>query len=264
MRLDGATALVTGAGSGLGAATAAELARGGARVVLLDLHADAAARSLGALPAGPAGAAAHVALAGDVTSEEDVAAAVGAAGSVPGSPLRAVVHCAGVGTPGKVLGRRGPLPLADFERVLRVNVAGTFNVLRLAAAAMAGSEPVGPDGEERGVVVLTASVAAFDGQVGQPAYAASKAAVAGLVLPAARELAASRIRVLAVAPGVFATPMVAGLPEEAVADLEAGVPHPGRLGRPEEFAALARHLLENPYLNGEVVRLDGALRMPPA
>lgn len=262
MRLRGTTALVTGAGSGLGAASALELARAGARVVLLDLDADAAARTLADLPAGPAGTT-PVALGGDVTAEADVAAAVEAAGASPGAPLRSVVHCAGVGTPGRVLGRRGPLPLADFERVLHVNVVGTFNVLRLAAAAMAASEPAGPEGEERGVVVVTASVAAFDGQVGQPAYAASKAAVAGLVLPAARELAASAVRVVAIAPGVFATPMVAGLPGEAVADLAAHVPHPGRLGRPEEFAALARHVVENPYLNGEVLRLDGALRMPP-
>ncbi|WP_298988584.1 SDR family NAD(P)-dependent oxidoreductase [uncultured Pseudokineococcus sp.] len=262
MQLEGTTALVTGAGSGLGAAAALELARAGARVVLLDRDADAAARTAGALPAPAAGA--HAALGGDVTSEADVRAAVEAAGAIPGAALRAVVHCAGVGTPGKVLGRRGPLPLEAFEQVVRVNLVGTFNVLRLASAAMAASEPAGPDGEERGVVVLTASVAAFDGQVGQPAYAASKAGVAGLVLPAARELAAHRVRVLAVAPGVFRTPMVAGLPDEAVADLEAGVPHPGRLGRPEEFAALARHAVENAYLNGEVVRLDGALRMPPA
>ncbi|MEJ5945466.1 SDR family NAD(P)-dependent oxidoreductase [Pseudokineococcus basanitobsidens] len=260
MRLEGTTVLVTGAGSGLGAATAVEMAGAGARLVLLDRDGDAAAAVLGRCGS----AAGSTSLAADVTSEGDVAAAVDAATAAGGAPLRAVVHCAGVATAGRLLGRRGPLPLDEARRVLDVNVVGTLNVLRLAAEAMAGSEPAAPDGEERGVVVLTASVAAYDGQVGQPVYAASKAAVAGLVLPAARELAAHRVRVVGIAPGVFATPMVAALPEEATRALGAGVPHPARLGRPEEYAALARHLVENPYLNGEVVRLDGSLRMPPA
>jgi NAD(P)-dependent dehydrogenase (short-subunit alcohol dehydrogenase family) len=187
-----------------------------------------------------------------VTAALDAAAGLGT--------LRVVVNCAGVATPGKVLGRGGVLALDAFERVVRVNLVGTFNVLRLAAARIATAEPLG---EERGVIVCTASVAAFEGQIGQAAYAASKAGVAGMTLPIARELATSLIRVVSVAPGLFATPMLAGLPQEAQDSLGRQVPHPSRLGRPEEFAALVEHIVTNPMLNGETVRLDGAIRMAP-
>jgi NAD(P)-dependent dehydrogenase (short-subunit alcohol dehydrogenase family) len=171
-----------------------------------------------------------------------------------------VVNCAGVGTAGRVVGRQGPMPLAQFETVVRVNLVGTFNVIRLTAAAMAGSEPVG---EERGVIVNTASVAAFDGQIGQAAYSASKGGVVGMTLPIARELASSKIRVMTIAPGLFDTPMLAGLPQEARDSLGAQVPHPARLGSPSEYGALVRHIVANPMLNGEVIRLDGAIRMAP-
>jgi NAD(P)-dependent dehydrogenase (short-subunit alcohol dehydrogenase family) len=174
--------------------------------------------------------------------------------------LCVVVNCAGVATPGRVVGRSGVLPLEAFERVVRVNLVGTFNVLRLAAARIAATEPIG---EERGVIVCTASVAAFEGQVGQAAYAASKAGVAGMTLPIARELAGSLIRVMSIAPGLFATPMLAGLPQEAQDSLGRQVPHPSRLGRPEEYAALVEHIVANPMLNGETIRLDGAIRMAP-
>jgi NAD(P)-dependent dehydrogenase (short-subunit alcohol dehydrogenase family) len=203
----------------------------------------------------------------DVTEEGDVQAAIDAATAL--GTLRIAVNCAGVATPGKILGRDGVLPLADFERVVRINLFGTFNVLRLAAAAMAENEPdaggtgAGTGTPERGVIINTASVAAFDGQIGQPAYAASKGAVAALTLPAARELARQLIRVMTIAPGIFDTPMMASLPEAARASLGAQVPHPSRLGRPEEYAALVRHIVENPMLNGETIRLDGAIRMQP-
>jgi NAD(P)-dependent dehydrogenase (short-subunit alcohol dehydrogenase family) len=176
------------------------------------------------------------------------------------APLRIVVNCAGIGTPGKTLGRDGPLPLSTFERVLRVNLLGTFNVIRLAARAIAATEPV--DGE-RGVIVSTASVAAFDGQIGQAAYSASKGGVVGMTLPIARELASHLIRVMTIAPGTFDTPMLAGLPEAARESLGSQVPHPSRLGKPSEYAALVRHIVENPMLNGETIRLDGAIRMAP-
>src|SRR6185312_5125781 len=169
-------------------------------------------------------------------------------------------NCAGIATPGKVLGRDGVLPLAQFERVVRVNLIGTFNVIRLAAAAMVATEPVG---EERGVIVNTASVAAFDGQIGQPAYSASKGGVAAMTLPIARELARDLVRVMTIAPGIFETPMMAGLPQAAQDSLAAQVPHPSRLGKPAEYAALVRHIVDNPMLNGEVIRLDGAIRMQP-
>jgi len=190
--------------------------------------------------------------AAQVQAAVDLAAGLG--------PLRIVVCCAGIGTPGKVVGKAGPLPLEDFERVIRVNLTGTFNVIRLAAVHMQTIEPVG---EERGVIVTTASVAAFDGQVGQPAYAASKAGVAGMTLPIARELASSQIRVMTIAPGIFQTPMMAGLPQAAQDSLGAQVPHPSRLGKPEEYAALVQHIVANPMLNGETIRLDGAIRMAP-
>jgi NAD(P)-dependent dehydrogenase (short-subunit alcohol dehydrogenase family) len=220
----------------------------GARVVVVDLPGQAAAVA----DLGPSVTFA----AADVTDEEQVAAAVAVATDL--GPLRAVVLCAGVAPAARVVGRDGPHPLDLFERTVRVNLLGTFAVLRLAATAMAATAPV--DGE-RGVVVMTSSVAAFDGQVGQAAYAASKGAVAAMTLPVARELAAHAVRVVSVAPGVFETPLVAGLRDDVRASLGSQVPHPSRLGRPEEFAALVLHVVANPYLNGEVVRLDGALRM---
>jgi NAD(P)-dependent dehydrogenase (short-subunit alcohol dehydrogenase family) len=250
MQLPGVVALVTGGASGLGLATATALSRAGADVVLVDLPSaggEAAAQRLGGSFAGA-----------DVTDEEQVQAAVDLASGR--GPLRVLVNCAGIGTPGRVLGKNGPLPLAQFARVVSVNLVGTFNVIRLAAAAMAQTEPV--DGE-RGVVVNTASAAAFDGQIGQVAYSASKGGVVGMTLPLARDLAQSLVRVMTIAPGLFDTPMLAGLPEPARQSLGAQVPHPSRLGDPAEYAALVQHIVENPMLNGEVIRLDGAIRMAP-
>ncbi|AZZ52572.1 SDR family NAD(P)-dependent oxidoreductase [Rathayibacter festucae] len=246
MRVEGCAALVSGGASGLGAATARALAEAGARVVVLDLP---AALDSADLPESV------LRISGDVLDADAVQRAVTAA-----EGLRIAVTCAGVATPGRLLGRDGPLALDAFERVLRINTVGTLNVLRLAAAAIAEGEPV--DGE-RGVLITTASIAAFEGQIGQAAYAASKGAVAALTLPLARELASALIRVVSIAPGTFDTPLLAGLPEAARAALGEAVPHPARLGRPSEFAALVRHVIENPMLNGEVIRLDGALRMPP-
>ncbi|MEO9202852.1 MAG: SDR family NAD(P)-dependent oxidoreductase [Mycobacterium sp.] len=194
----------------------------------------------------------------DVTDEQQVMQAVSVAGEL--GPMRVLVNCAGVATPGRMLGRDGPLALEAFERVIRINLIGTFNVTRLVAAAMAETPEI--DGE-RGVIVNTASVAAFDGQIGQPAYAASKGAVASMTLPLARELARSKVRVMTIAPGIFETPMMASLPEATRESLGHQVPHPSRLGRPAEYAALVRHIVENPMLNGEVIRLDGAIRMQP-
>ena len=248
MRLDGTGALVAGGASGLGAATARELAARGARVTIVDLDAER-----GSALAGELGAAFHAA---DVTDEAALGAAVEA---VDG--LRFAVSCAGVSLGERTVGRDGPAALGPFENVVRVNLIGAFNLLRLAAAAMAAGAP--DDGGERGAVVLTASVAAFDGQIGQTAYAASKGGVVGLTLPAARDLARAGVRVCAIAPGVFDTPMLATLPEDAREALAAQIPFPARLGRPEEYAALACHIAENPMLNGEVIRLDGALRMAP-
>ena len=255
MKIDAASALVTGGGSGLGAATARTLARAGAAVVLADLPSSPGAAVAEEIVA--AGGRAQF-VATDVTDEAAVQAAVDAASAL--APLRVVVNCAGVGTPGKVVGRKGPLPLAAFSQVVQINLVGTFNVIRLAAAAMMQTEPV--DGE-RGVVVNTASAAAFDGQIGQAAYSASKGGVVGMTLPIARELASSLIRVMTIAPGLFETPMLAGLPQEAQDSLGAQVPHPSRLGRPDEYAALVEHVVANPMLNGEVIRLDGAIRMAP-
>ncbi len=252
MQLDGKVALVTGGASGLGRATARELTAAGAAVVLLDLPGSAGEEAAAEL-----GDRARFAP-GDVTSPDDVAAAVAAARELGG--LHVVVSCAGVATPGRVVGRDGPLPLEQFSRVVTINLIGTFNVIRLAVEAMLEHEPV--DGE-RGVIVNTASVAAFEGQVGQAAYSASKAGVAGMTLPIARDLADRQIRCMAIAPGIFATPMLAGLPQEVQDSLAAQVPHPRRLGDPAEYAALVRHICENPMLNGEVIRLDGAIRMAP-
>jgi len=248
MRIEGAAALVAGGASGLGAATARRLRAAGAAVTIADVDQDRG-RALAA-EVGAAFAAC------DVTRPDEVRAAVDAAG-----PLRIAVCCAGIGWAEKTAGGRGAHAPEAFERVLTVNLTGTFNVLRLAATAMLRGEP--DAGGERGVVVTTASIASYDGQIGQLAYAASKGGVASMTLPAARDLAASGVRGCAIAPGLFDTPLLAGLPEAARTALGEQVPHPARLGRPEEYAALAAHVVENPMLNGEVVRLDGALRMAP-
>jgi NAD(P)-dependent dehydrogenase (short-subunit alcohol dehydrogenase family) len=252
MDIGGAAAIVTGGGSGLGEATARALAAAGAKVGVIDLDATAAARVAGEI--GGLSAALDVA---DAAAAERELARLAAAIGAP----RLLVSCAGVATPGKIVGRDGPLPLESFEKVVRVNLIGTFNMMRLVAARMAGLAP-NADGE-RGVIVSTASVAAFEGQIGQAAYASSKGAVAALTLPAARELAAFGIRVLTIAPGLFATPMLLGMPQPVQDSLAASVPFPRRFGRPEEYAALVLHIVGNPMLNGEVLRLDGALRMAP-
>ncbi|HVD24233.1 MAG TPA: SDR family NAD(P)-dependent oxidoreductase [Lapillicoccus sp.] len=249
---DSTVAIVTGGASGLGGATTRRLAADGAQVVILDL-----VSSPGTALASELGDRVRFVPA-DVRDESSVQAAVDAARSM--GELRIAVTCAGIGTAGRVVGRNGPLALADFQRTIDVNLVGTFNLLRLAATAMLGNEPV--DGD-RGVVVMTASIAAYDGQIGQAAYAASKGGVVALTLTAARDLADKFVRVVTIAPGTFATPMLSGLPEEATAALEAGIPHPSRLGQPDEYAALVRHVVDNGMLNGEVIRLDGALRMPP-
>jgi NAD(P)-dependent dehydrogenase (short-subunit alcohol dehydrogenase family) len=245
-------ALVTGGASGLGEATTRRLHEDGSVVVVADLPSSAGqalAAELGDrvlfCPA-------------DVRDETQVQAAITAAAGL--GVLRIVVNCAGIGTPGRIVGRKGPLDLESFRKVIDINLIGTFNVLRLAAAAMLENEPL--DGD-RGIIVMTASIAAYDGQIGQAAYAASKGGIVGLTLSAARDLADRFIRVVTVAPGTFATPMLAGLPDEATAVLEAQVPHPSRLGRPGEYASLVAHIIDNGMLNGGVIRLDGALRMPP-
>lgn len=249
---DTTVALVTGGASGLGEATVRRLHADGAAVVIVDL------------PDSPGPALAHelgdlVRFApADVRDEAGIQAAIDVATEL--GELRVTVSCAGVGTPGRVIGRGGPLPLETFQRVIDINLVGTFNVLRLSANAMLANAPL--DGD-RGVIVNTASIAAYDGQIGQAAYAASKGGVVGLTLSAARDLADKQIRVMTVAPGTFATPMLAGLPAEATAALAAAIPHPARLGDPSEYAALVRHIVDNPVLNGEVIRLDGALRMAP-
>ena len=255
MRLEGGTFLVSGGGSGLGAACARAFVAAGANVVIADLNAEA-----GEWLAGELGGRARFART-DVTDEASVRGAVDAAVAGFGG-LRGAVNCAGIAIAERVLGREGPHPLDRFARVIAVNLIGTFNVIRLAAEAIAREEPVGESGE-RGVIVNTASVAAFDGQIGQAAYAASKGGVAAMTLPVARELARHGIRVVTIAPGIFDTPMLAGLPEPARQSLGQQVPFPPRLGRPEEFAALARHIVENEMLNGETIRLDGAIRMAP-
>lgn len=250
MQIKGSAFLVTGGSSGLGAACVRLLAQAGGRVVIADLD-----RQRGEQLAAELGPAAQF-VAADVTDEAAVHAAIGAAAG-----LRGVVHCAGVALAERVLGKTGPHSLDAFARVVHINLVGSFNVARLAAAALAQAPP-GPDGE-RGAIVLTASVAAFEGQIGQAAYAASKGGVAALTLPLARELARHGIRVVSIAPGLFDTPLLAGLPEPARQSLGQQVPFPPRLGRPDEFAALVRHVFENPMLNGTVIRLDGALRMAP-
>jgi NAD(P)-dependent dehydrogenase (short-subunit alcohol dehydrogenase family) len=252
MQLQGIAAVVTGGGSGLGEATAAALAAGGAKVAVLDINAEAAT-SVAARIGG-------VAAACDVGDADSAVAALAVASAAHG-PARVLVNCAGIVNPGRVVGRDGPLPLAAYERVIRVNLIGTFNLLRLVAAGAQNLPPL-EDGE-RGAVINTASVAAYDGQIGQPAYASSKAGVVGLTLPAARELARFGIRVVTIAPGLFETPMMAALPADAQASLAASVPYPPRLGHPAEFAALVLHIIGNRMLNGETIRLDGAIRLAP-
>jgi NAD(P)-dependent dehydrogenase (short-subunit alcohol dehydrogenase family) len=252
MQIEGQAALVTGGASGLGHASAEMLAAAGARVALLDLDADRVAAAAGRL--GGIGIACDVADA--ASAEQAVAKAAEAHGAA-----RILVNCAGIAPAGRIVGRSGPMPLEDFARVIQVNLIGTFNLMRLAAAAMSALEP--DAGGERGVIVGTASVAAFEGQIGQAAYAASKGGVAALTLPAAREFARHGIRVVTIAPGIFETPMLRGLPDSVQQSLGASVPFPKRLGRPEEYAMLVRHILDNPMLNGEVIRLDGAIRMAP-
>jgi NAD(P)-dependent dehydrogenase (short-subunit alcohol dehydrogenase family) len=254
LNIENKVALITGGASGLGYAAAEELTKAGASVVLVDLES-----SNGETAAKELGERARFAPA-DVTAPDDVQAAVNLARDEFGG-LHVVVNCAGVGFPGRVLTRDGSaIDLERFEFVVRVNLIGTFNVIRLAAAQIASQEP---EGEERGVIVNTASIAAFDGQIGQAAYAASKGGIVGLTLPVARDLASRMIRCVSIAPGTFDTPMLAGLPDEAREGLAADIPHPHRLGRPPEFGGLVRHIVENPMLNGETIRLDGALRMKP-
>ena len=252
MRIEGSSTVVTGGGSGLGEATARMLAKLGAVVHVLDRNKEAAERVAGEIGG--------VALSGDVTSEADAARALDIAARA-GDGLRVLVNCAGIGTAGRILGKQGPMPLADFERVIRVNLIGTFNMMRLAAERMAVASE--RDDKARGVIVNTASVAAFEGQIGQAAYSASKGGIVSLALPAAREFSRFGIRVNTVAPGIFLTPLLHELPEEAQASLAAAIPYPSRLGDPAEFADAVRFLIENQYVNGEVIRLDGALRMQP-
>ena len=254
MQISGKTFIITGAASGLGRAAAEAVVAGGGNAVLLDVNAAAGNATAQAL-----GAKTKFAQA-DVTSEDQVKAAVDLAVSAFGG-LHGVVNAAGIGPAAKVLGRNGPHPLELFEQTMRVNAVGTFNVIRLAAAVISQNAP--QDTGERGVIVNTASIAAYDGQIGQPAYAASKGAIVGMTLPIAREFAQLGIRVVTVAPGIFDTPLLAGLPEPARVSLGHQVPFPSRLGRPSEYAALVRHIIENEMLNGEVIRLDGALRMAP-
>jgi NAD(P)-dependent dehydrogenase (short-subunit alcohol dehydrogenase family) len=252
VQITDAVALVTGGASGLGLATTCRLLDAGAQVVVLDLKGEEVVRELGERARfAPA----------DVTDEKAVTAALDIAESL--GPLRIVVNCAGTGNAVKTLGKDGPFPLEAFRKVVEINLIGTFNVLRLGAERIAQTGPVGPNGEERGVIINTASVAAFDGQIGQAAYSASKGGVVGMTLPIARDLASKGIRVMTIAPGLFDTPLLAGLPEAARESLGKQVPHPSRLGDPDEYGALAVHIIENPMLNGEVIRLDGAIRMAP-
>jgi NAD(P)-dependent dehydrogenase (short-subunit alcohol dehydrogenase family) len=252
MEIGGQAAIVSGGASGLGRATAKALAEAGVKVAILDVNEAAAAEA--------AGATGGLAIGCDVSNAASVEAAFVAARERHG-PARIAINCAGVGTAGRIVGRDGPLPLDAFRRVIEVNLIGSFNVMRLAAAEMTTLDPLA-DGE-RGIIVSTASVAAYEGQIGQAAYSASKGGIVALTLPAARELARYGVRVVAIAPGIFETPMLQGLPQDVQDSLAASVPFPNRLGRPEEYAALVLHLCRNPMINGEVIRLDGALRMAP-
>jgi len=252
MQVAGQAALVTGGGSGIGADVARHLAALGAKVAVLDVNldgAEAVAKEIGG-----------VAIACDISKPAAAEEAIAKARAAHG-PARILVNVAGILIPGRILGKDGPLALEKFSKVIEINLIGTFNMIRLAADVMSKQEP--NEEGERGVIVNTASIAAFDGQIGQAAYAASKAGVVGLTLPVARELARFGIRVVTIAPGIFATPMMTGMPQEVQDSLGKSVPFPSRLGRPEEFAALVRHVAENSMLNGEVIRLDGALRMAP-
>ena len=252
MNVQGQTAIVTGGGSGLGAATARTLADKGAKVALFDINIDAAqkvADDIGGL-----------AVACNVCSADDAQRAVAHVANKLGT-ARILVNCAGIANAGRIVGRDGPHDLELYRRVIEVNLIGSFNMLRLVSDAAAKLEPL--DTGERGVIISTASVAAFDGQIGQAAYASSKAGIAGLTLPAARELARFGIRVMAIAPGIFGTPMLLAMPQEVQDSLAASIPFPSRLGKPEEYAALALHIIDNPMLNGETIRLDGAIRMAP-
>lgn len=254
MNISGQVAIVTGGGSGLGEAVAVELARLGAKVAVLDVNAEGAERVAAAIQG--------IACRCDITDSTTVSAALDAAEAAFGGAPRIVMNIAGIGTAKRVIARDGsPAPLEDFERVVRINLIGTYNVTRLAAARIAKLEPLA-DGE-RGVIVCTASVAAFDGQVGQEAYSASKGGIVGMTLPLARDLAQWGIRVATIAPGLFLTPLMHQLPPEVQQSLAGSIPFPKRLGKPEEFASLAAHIVTNTHLNGEVIRLDGALRMAP-
>ena len=254
MKIAGSAALVTGGASGLGLATVRKLHDAGASVVILDLpssNGTAIAKELGTRAAFSAG---------DVTSPDDVESALDAAAALAGGPPRILVNCAGIGNAARTAGRDGPFPLDAFTRVIQVNLIGTFNAIRLTADRM--SQAAEEDGE-RGVIVNTASVAAFDGQIGQAAYSASKGGIVGMTLPIARDLARLKIRVVTIAPGLFETPLLGNLSAEQIKSLGDQVPHPSRLGSPAEYAALAAHIVENPMLNGETIRLDGAIRMAP-
>ena len=252
MDVKNSVALVTGGASGLGLATVEALLAAGAKVVILDLPGSPGSDVAARLGESVRFAAADVRDEAAVTEALDVAASLG--------DLRVVVNCAGTGDAIKTVGKQGPYPLDKFQRIIEINLIGSFNVLRLAAARMAALEPLG---EERGVIINTASIAAFDGQIGQAAYAASKGGVVGMTLPIARDLASLGIRVMTIAPGLFDTPLLASLPEDARASLGKQVPHPSRLGDPAEYGALAAHIVANPMLNGETIRLDGAIRMAP-
>ncbi|MCX0275937.1 3-hydroxyacyl-CoA dehydrogenase [Nocardia zapadnayensis] len=249
MQIKDQVAFVTGGASGLGLATVKRIIAQGGKAVVFDLKGEEAVAEFGD---------SAIFVAGDVTDEEQVAAAIERTSEL--GDLRMVINCAGIGNAIRVSGKKGPFPLDAFNKVIQVNLVGTFNVLRLAAAHMQKIEPLG---EERGVIVNTASAAAFDGQVGQAAYSASKAGVAGMTLPIARDLASSLIRVVTIAPGIFKTPMMLGASEETLKSLGQQVPHPSRLGEPDEYGALAQHIIENPMLNGETIRLDGSIRMAP-
>lgn len=244
--------IVTGGASGLGAATAKLLAAAGARVCILDLQMDRAKKLASEING--------IAIECDVANAQQAEEAVAKARSIHGA-ARVLVNCAGIGTPARIVGKEGPMPLQDFEKVVRINLIGSFNMMRLVAAGMIESEAL--EENERGVIISTASVAAYEGQIGQAAYSASKGGIVSLTLPAAREFAQFGIRVNAIAPGLFLTPLLDGLQEEAKQNLAAAIPFPKRLGSPEEFAKLAMHIIENRYINGEVIRIDGALRMQP-
>ncbi len=252
MDIKGHAAVVTGGASGLGAATARMLAAAGAKVAIFDVNQKAAAE----VAIDINGISIHC----DVTNSEQTEKAFASAAADHGT-ARILINCAGVGPARRIVGRDGPMPLAEFERVVSINLIGTFNAMRLAAAAMQSVSPL--DEGERGIIICTASVAAYEGQIGQAAYAASKGGVVGLIMPAAREFAQFGIRVNGIAPGIFSTPMLHGLPEAAQQSLAAAVPFPKLLGQPPQYAALVRHIIENRYLNGETIRIDGALRMAP-